>query len=63
MVEELQAYNVLIVSGLAYGVDITAHRKSVDLNIPTVGVMGNGLDKLYPSAHVSTSKKMIQHYA
>ena len=61
MVEELQAYNVLIVSGLAYGVDITAHRKSVDLNIPTVGVMGNGLDKLYPSAHVSTSKKMIQH--
>ncbi|MBP6796283.1 MAG: DNA-processing protein DprA, partial [Saprospiraceae bacterium] len=55
IVEELQPYNVLIVSGLAYGVDITAHRKSVELNIPTVGVMGNGLDKLYPSAHVSTS--------
>lgn len=60
LVEDLKEYNVLIVSGLAYGVDITAHRKAVDLNIPTLGVMGNGMDKLYPTAHVATSKRMIQ---
>lgn len=61
IVEDLKGYNVLIVSGLAYGVDIAAHRKALDLDIPTIGVMGNGLDKLYPNAHVATSKKMIQN--
>lgn len=61
LVEELVEYQVLIVSGLAYGVDIAAHRKCVELNLPTVGVMGNGLDKIYPSAHASTTKKMIHH--
>lgn len=58
LVEELKEYNVLVISGLAYGIDITAHRKSVDVEIPTVGVMGNGLDKIYPSAHASTTKRM-----
>ncbi|MEP7268182.1 MAG: DNA-processing protein DprA [Saprospiraceae bacterium] len=61
IIDDLFAYDVLIVSGLAYGVDITAHRKCVEMNIPTIGVMGNGMDKLYPGAHVSTSKKMIQN--
>lgn len=61
IVEDLHAFDVIILSGLAYGVDITAHRKAVELNIPTIGVMGNGMDKLYPSAHISTSKRMIQN--
>jgi DNA processing protein len=60
LIEDLMDYQVIIVSGLAYGVDITAHRKCLEMDIPTVGVMGNGLDKLYPSAHLPTSKKMIE---
>ncbi len=60
LVEELSSYQVLVVSGLAYGVDITAHRTCVEAGIPTVGVMGNGLDKIYPVAHAITTKKMIQ---
>jgi len=60
LIEELFEYQVIIVSGLAYGVDITAHRKCLEMDIPTIGVMGNGLDKLYPAAHVPTSKKMIE---
>ena len=60
LIEELFEYQVIIVSGLAYGVDITAHRKCLEMDIPTIGVMGNGLDKLYPGAHVPTSKKMIE---
>lgn len=60
LIEELFDYQTIIVSGLAYGIDITAHRKCLELGIPTIGVMGNGLDKLYPSDHLSTSKKMIE---
>lgn len=60
LIEDLYEYQVMVVSGLAYGVDITAHRKCLEMDIPTIGVMGNGLDKLYPSAHLPTSKKMIE---
>jgi len=60
LIEELCEYQVIVVSGLAYGVDITAHRKCLEMDTPTIGVMGNGLDKLYPAAHLPTSKKMIE---
>jgi DNA processing protein len=56
--EGLAQYNTLIVSGLAFGVDVAAHRKCVDLNIPTVGVMGTGMQKLYPSEHRDIARKM-----
>lgn len=59
LVEDLKEYQVLIVSGLAYGVDICAHRKSLECHIPTIGVMGNGLDKIYPAAHQATTKRMM----
>ena len=59
LVEELQQYNVLIVSGLALGIDVTAHKEAVKLNIPTVGVLGHGLDRLYPGQNRSTADKMV----
>jgi DNA processing protein len=52
-------YKILIVSGLAYGIDIQAHKSALKFNIPTVGVVGHGLDKMYPSLHKETAKKMI----
>jgi DNA processing protein len=58
LVEGLLEYNVLIISGLAYGIDVVAHRKSVALNIPTIGVMGTGLQKVYPSEHRDIARKM-----
>lgn len=60
IVEALKPYNTLIISGLAYGIDITAHKKSVDLGIETIGTLGHGLDRIYPSAHKKTAEKMIQ---
>lgn len=51
----------IIVSGLAYGVDICAHKAALDANLPTVGVVGHGLDRIYPSMHSSTAKKMIEN--
>ncbi len=59
IVQELLPYNVAIISGLAFGVDSVAHRKSVELNIPTIGVLGNGLPKVYPLEHTSLSEKML----
>lgn len=59
IVEGLQPYQILLVSGLAYGIDAVAHRKSLDAGIPTVGVMGHGLDRFYPSDHTSLANKMI----
>lgn len=52
---------VLIVSGLAYGVDICAHRNALKNGFDTVGVLAHGLDMLYPSAHRNTAKEMLSH--
>jgi DNA processing protein len=57
--EVLASYNVLIVSGLAYGIDITAHKECLVNNIPTVGVLGHGLDRLYPKIHKTIAQKMV----
>ena len=52
---------VLIVSGLAYGVDINAHRQALAYGYETVGVLAHGLDDLYPSRHRETAIQMIEH--
>ena len=51
---------VLIVSGLAYGVDICAHRQALEYGYETVGVLAHGLDEIYPSAHRETAKQMLE---
>ena len=54
IVEGLNPYNVLIVSGLAYGVDITAHKKATALDVANIGVLGQGLASIYPAQHRPT---------
>ena len=61
LIEELQQYNVLIVSGLALGIDVAAHKECLRLNMPTVGVLGHGLDRLYPSQNRATAEKMLEN--
>ena len=50
---------VLIVSGLAYGIDICAHRNAMDNGYETVGVLAHGLDQIYPYAHRDYAAKML----
>lgn len=52
--------DTLVVSGLAYGVDIHAHRASLAQDIPTVGVLAHGLDTIYPALHRDTAAHMVQ---
>jgi DNA processing protein len=59
LVEELKSYNVLIVSGLALGIDSIAHKTAVKCGLPTIGVMANGIDKIYPSEHAVLAREMI----
>lgn len=57
--EVLAPYNVLVVSGLAYGVDVAIHKECLANETPTVGVLGHGLDRLYPQVHKAVSQKMV----
>ena len=52
---------VLIVSGLAYGVDINAHRQALENGYETVGVLAHGLDQIYPYRHRDTAAQMLNH--
>ena len=61
LVESLVPHNALIISGLAYGIDILAHKQSLRHDLPTVGVLGSGMDIIYPSVHTETARKMINH--
>jgi DNA processing protein len=59
LIKGVAPYGPLIVSGLAYGIDIAAHRAALQENLPTVAVMATGLDSIYPHAHRRTAEKML----
>ena len=51
--------DTLVVSGLAYGVDVNAHRAALENGMKTVGVLAHGLDTIYPAVHRQTAVKMV----
>lgn len=61
IIRDLVPYEPLVVSGLAYGVDITAHRHCIRHNLATLGVMASGLDVIYPAVHERTAIEMQEH--
>lgn len=58
LIEGLRPYGVQVISGLAYGIDICAHRQSLASDIPTIGVLGHGLGRIYPAQHRSVAERM-----
>jgi len=60
LVEGLTAHNVLVVSGLALGIDAIAHKSALHNELQTVGVLGHGLDTIYPAQNKSLAKEMVQ---
>jgi len=61
LVKELSSQNVLVVSGMAYGIDAIAHKTSLKNDLATVGVLGHGLDQIYPPDHSNLAKDMLKH--
>ena len=51
--------DALIVSGLAYGVDVNCHRAALEEGLETVGILAHGLDQIYPRLHRETAKQMV----
>lgn len=59
LVDDLVEHNVTVVSGMAFGIDIIAHRQALQHGIPTIGVLAHGLDRIYPYQHKDTAQAMM----
>jgi DNA processing protein len=61
IIKDLTAQNILVISGLAYGIDAIAHKAAIKNGLPTVGVVAHGLDQIYPIENAALAKDMIKH--
>ncbi|BAV08750.1 DNA processing protein [Filimonas lacunae] len=61
LIADLAGLDVLVVSGLALGVDAIAHKAALTHGLETVGVLAHGLDTLYPYQHKALAKEMVEH--
>lgn len=61
IVEGLVEHDVLVVSGLAYGIDTFSHKAALDFKLGTIGVLGHGLDRIYPFANKILAEKMCEN--
>ena len=59
LIEELAAEEIIIVSGLAFGIDTIAHKAAIKNNMQTIGVLAHGLDRVYPSQNSALAKQML----
>ncbi|MDR1667634.1 MAG: DNA-processing protein DprA [Bacteroidales bacterium] len=62
LVDELcrRDHHPIIVSGLAYGIDICAHRAALRNRLPTIAVLGHGISQIYPAAHTDTAREIVR---
>lgn len=59
LIEELAQEDILVVSGLAFGIDSIAHKAALRNQLKTIGVLAHGLDRIYPSQNISLAKQMV----
>ncbi|MEA3316770.1 MAG: DNA-processing protein DprA [Bacteroidota bacterium] len=63
LVKDLKSHNPIIISGLAYGIDVCAHNAALENNLDTIAVLGHGLDNMYPAVHGPIARKIINNGA
>lgn len=62
-IQELKPYNPIIVSGLAYGIDVCAHKEALNAGLQTLAIIGHGLDRVYPPSHRSIAMDILNQGA
>ena len=60
-ITDIKKYNPVIISGLAYGIDVFAHQQAMENNLQTIGVLAHGLDVVYPKIHQNEAGKMQEN--
>ena len=60
-IADIKKYNPVIISGLAYGIDVFAHQQAMENNLQTIGVLAHGLDVVYPKIHQTEAEKMLEN--
>lgn len=63
LIESFVGKDIVVVSGLAFGIDSFIHQYCVDYNVPTVAVLGHGLDRIYPSQNKGLASKILENGA
>lgn len=58
--EVVQPFNPIIISGLAYGIDACVHREALAFGLETFGILGHGLNRIYPAVHAKLAKQMLE---
>lgn len=61
LIKDLSTTDALVISGLAYGIDVCSHRAAMNNGLKTVGVLGHGLDRIYPAQNRKTANSMIEN--
>ncbi|MES2588306.1 MAG: DNA-processing protein DprA [Bacteroidota bacterium] len=61
LIKSFTGKNILVVSGLAYGIDVFVHQLCVKYKVQTIGVLAHGLDRLYPAIHAKTAREMSEN--
>ncbi len=61
LVKDLGLFNVMIISGLAYGIDITAHKQCISSSMANIAVVAHGLSTIYPQKHKKTAQKIVEN--
>ena len=61
IISDLVDQDILIVSGLAFGIDSIAHKAALKTNLKTIGVLAHGLDRIYPNQNKTLARQMIEH--
>lgn len=61
LIEAFAEQNILVVSGLAYGIDVHVHQLCLRHRLQTIGVLAHGLDRLYPAMHRKTAQRMLEN--
>jgi DNA processing protein len=61
MISSFAGKNIVVVSGLAYGIDICVHQLCLEHGVQTIGVLGHGLDRMYPAVHRKIARKMLEN--